>query len=421
MAILRSPLFRLWILANIPWLFSLPYLARSATRPEDLILVALLTLVPPTVLTLGLAWTWKRFGKARWLLLPEHLRRGLLRLYLAITLPWVVWFSYRISEELQRHQYGLVWRYISGSVWSLVAVPIGGPILLFVFLWVVAGFRPSASDQFNDKPKGPSPSSARDPKSRKERSSQDVVPPTKSPDYRERGSALARVLMDPDDCWRDVCKLRGYKAPGPVATCEMAFARAAIIKHAITNCQPEPIADLMIEGVNNYVADAFSGEDTDEVLDYYEARNGLRESVLVIALRTLRFYEQHVFPLTHLSGIFAHRLSVPGLAAIEIAPFFEEVAAEAEQLMRMSASAQKLNAHLSDSVSEAKCVLCRDLDPAARQAMRADLLQIPLREAICDQCMEAFSANLFASFPKTEEERLRRRVERAATNKPKQT
>jgi hypothetical protein len=58
---------------------------------------------------------------------------------------------------------------------------------------------------------------------------------------------------------------------------------------------------------------------------------------------------------------------------------------------------------------EADCVLCRDLDPAQRSAMRADLIVIPLREIehICDGCMEAFTANLFASFPKTEEEKMR--------------
>jgi hypothetical protein len=67
-----------------------------------------------------------------------------------------------------------------------------------------------------------------------------------------------------------------------------------------------------------------------------------------------------------------------------------------------------------EHVGEADCVLCRDLDPGQRAAMRAKLIEVPLREHVCDQCMDAFTANLFASFPKTEEERLRRRAERAA-------
>jgi hypothetical protein len=72
------------------------------------------------------------------------------------------------------------------------------------------------------------------------------------------------------------------------------------------------------------------------------------------------------------------------------------------------------------SVTEADCLLCRDLDPAQRAAMRADLIVIPLRdiEHICEPCMEAFTANLFASFPKTEEEKMRRREEMARAAKP---
>jgi hypothetical protein len=67
-----------------------------------------------------------------------------------------------------------------------------------------------------------------------------------------------------------------------------------------------------------------------------------------------------------------------------------------------------------ETVSEADCVLCRHLGPGEQTAMRAELLEIP----VCDQCMEAFSANLFASFPKTEEEKLRRRAELAAGERP---
>jgi hypothetical protein len=62
-----------------------------------------------------------------------------------------------------------------------------------------------------------------------------------------------------------------------------------------------------------------------------------------------------------------------------------------------------------DTIAEADCALCRDLDPNQRLAMRADLLVIPLRDPVCDGCVEAFTANLFAGFPKTEEERMRRR------------
>lgn len=38
--------------------------------------------------------------------------------------------------------------------------------------------------------------------------------------------------------------------------------------------------------------------------------------------------------------------------------------------------------------------MCRDLDPGERLAMRADLLEIPLREPICEQCLRAWSVNV---------------------------
>jgi hypothetical protein len=67
-----------------------------------------------------------------------------------------------------------------------------------------------------------------------------------------------------------------------------------------------------------------------------------------------------------------------------------------------------------EPVTETDCVLCRDLDPVQRAAMRADLLEIQLSaiDNICEPCLGAFWTNLQASFPKTEEERLRRREER---------
>jgi hypothetical protein len=45
--------------------------------------------------------------------------------------------------------------------------------------------------------------------------------------------------------------------------------------------------------------------------------------------------------------------------------------------------------------------------------MRTDLIVDPLREPVCDGCVEAFTANLFAGFPKTQEEKTRRRAERS--------
>lgn len=155
--------------------------------------------------------------------------------------------------------------------------------------------------------------------------------------FREADRTMAIALMDPDDCWRDVCKLRGYRAPGPVATCEMAFARAAIIRDAITRCQSKAIAAEMLAGVDRFLVEAFASEDSPETLEHYK-----HERLSVVAPRAIRHYEENVFPLTQLADAFAHRLSVPGWPAAEIAPLFEEVAAEAERLMKISSLLTKI-------------------------------------------------------------------------------
>jgi hypothetical protein len=67
----------------------------------------------------------------------------------------------------------------------------------------------------------------------------------------------------------------------------------------------------------------------------------------------------------------------------------------------------------TEHVTETDCVLCRHLNPAQRSAVRSELIVIPLRDPVCDGCVEAFTANLFAGFPKTEEEKMRRREEMA--------
>jgi hypothetical protein len=48
----------------------------------------------------------------------------------------------------------------------------------------------------------------------------------------------------------------------------------------------------------------------------------------------------------------------------------------------------------TEVVSEVDCVLCRDLDPDERVAMRADLLEIPLGAPICEQCLRAWVLNI---------------------------
>lgn len=95
---------------------------------------------PPLITLLSgllLLWTWQRFASAHWFKLAPHLRRGLLRLYLAIALPWLAWFGLQILIN------GPDWEYLPQNFWWMLTVPIGGPILLIVIAWVAAGFQTS--------------------------------------------------------------------------------------------------------------------------------------------------------------------------------------------------------------------------------------------------------------------------------------
>jgi hypothetical protein len=92
--------------------------------------------VPPIILfllllmLLALAHVWQRFGQPLWLRLPEHLRRGLTGLYLVVAVPWVAWYGYKVSDALRQDGYEPSSE-VSDAFWSLLIVPIGGPILAF--------------------------------------------------------------------------------------------------------------------------------------------------------------------------------------------------------------------------------------------------------------------------------------------------
>lgn len=158
----------------------------------------------------------------------------------------------------------------------------------------------------------------------------------------DQGRMISRILLDPDECWKDACKLREYDAPGPVATCEIAFARAAVLKEAVHQVYSGIECGDIKAGVDLYIDQAFSREETtEEILNHYDGH-----SLKNVAAQAVSLYEENVFPLTQLADVLAQRLSVPGMPSIEIAPLFEEVSAEAVRLLKFSQSASKTAAGL---------------------------------------------------------------------------
>jgi hypothetical protein len=150
MIILRRNLFiRLWILISILWLAFVIWLAYReihGLKERDFAILIAIAFVPSIILFLigwGLSWIWERFARGHWLSLPAHMRRGFLRLYLVVAVPWIAWYGYQIYDLVQRSRYISHAREIEifRAFWSMLIVPIGGPILFSMIVWTVAGFR----------------------------------------------------------------------------------------------------------------------------------------------------------------------------------------------------------------------------------------------------------------------------------------
>jgi hypothetical protein len=142
MTILRRNLFRIWVLCGLLWLTFVCDRFYEIGPPDAIdFLITLLVTIPLLLAGLRLAPTWEFIG-SYWHGLPVHLRRGMTRLYLVVSVPWVAWYGYQLIDATQ-HDYYISRRVIPHAFWLLVSVPIGGPILLVVIVWVLNGFRAS--------------------------------------------------------------------------------------------------------------------------------------------------------------------------------------------------------------------------------------------------------------------------------------
>jgi hypothetical protein len=244
--------------------------------------------------------------------LPLNLRRGLLRIYIAISVPWIAFFGYRFLDALQRpYQH-----YASGAFWSLLMVPVGGPISLLVIMWVLAGFRnseQSASRVKTDARIDARPSQPSSPDTR------NTKPPR---DYTEAGKGLGGIFFEPD-VWHEMNKLCERDE---LVAHELPLARVAILRDAIRRLQPHSVATKMSEGIDQYVAGAFA-----------------KQEHATTAMIAIQLYEQNALPLTSLANVLVRRLSFSGVTAVEITPLLEKATAEAEQLMRVSSALQELS------------------------------------------------------------------------------
>jgi len=96
-------------------------------------------LVPPAILFLvgaAIPFGLKHFGET----VPRHIRRGLIRLYILVAVPWIAWFGYMAYAKFPGAAF-------ERAILALPVVPVGALILYFVVLWIAAGFRKRAEDK----------------------------------------------------------------------------------------------------------------------------------------------------------------------------------------------------------------------------------------------------------------------------------
>lgn len=170
----------------------------------------------------------------------------------------------------------------------------------------------------------PQPSEARErpmKNQKAERKTQNLNSPH---DYTQAGNVLGRIFFEPD-IWHEMSRLCENK----LVAREMAYARVAIIRDAISRLQPHSVATQLLAGVNQYVAVAFAK----------------REHATTATL-AIRVYEQNVSPLTRLADVIVRRGLNFGVPAVEIAALLGKVAAEAEALMKFFSASMKLSSRM---------------------------------------------------------------------------
>ena len=133
------------------------------------------------------------------------------------------------------------------------------------------------------------------------------------------GNNAMAVMLNADDCWGDVCLLRSYQTADSIATCEMAFARAALVQRTLTQGQEQAVADRIVVPANKFVGDAFATQDNAETVKFYRAP--MRD----VALERVKFYDQNAFPISQLAATIGAALGVPGIPSVEAAFLFEKV------------------------------------------------------------------------------------------------
>ncbi len=120
------------------------------------------------------------------------------------------------------------------------------------------------------------------------------------------GEELAKHFLDPDICAEVAAELRTSPRPDPVGSCEVAFARAAVLEFVVGDTQAAPLAARINAAIDAAVSRMFEGAHTPETSAWYGAGD-----LRVTAALGVEHYRAAAFWSDRMAKTLADRLGLP--------------------------------------------------------------------------------------------------------------
>lgn len=120
------------------------------------------------------------------------------------------------------------------------------------------------------------------------------------------GRELAERFLDPELCRIEAEALRDLPRPDPVGCCEIAFARAAVVKFIVNDTQASGLAVRINAGVDESISHMFKGAHTPQTAAWYGAGD-LGEA----AAKGIEQYMSAAFWSDRVAKTMADRLGLP--------------------------------------------------------------------------------------------------------------
>lgn len=130
-------------------------------------------------------------------------------------------------------------------------------------------------------------------------------------DADEVAKRLAARFLEPEICRAGAAALPSRPTPDEVGCCEMAFARAAIVRHVVGDVLPVGLAEPLNAAIMRELAGAFGGAHTAATEAHYGSR-----TLAEVAADAMSVYQPAAFFATRVADTMMTRL---GMARVGLA------------------------------------------------------------------------------------------------------